>query len=162
LAQLLKFTDRLDEARRTFNELLGDAAAHGVEGPIAQFRYQLAQLECWAGNWDAAMEHARQSRAAAQRIRMGAMSSEGHLVGGPRNSASSRMRSRRTWASGGSTRPKRSSHPSRTPAGTSTGPGPSPPEPGAGRLCLRRGVISLVRRPRPMRRCGNTIACPFL
>jgi DNA-binding CsgD family transcriptional regulator len=82
VAQLLKFTDRLDEARRTFTELLGDAAAHGVEGPIPQFRYHLAELECRAGNWDAAMEHARESRAAAQRIRMGAMSSEGHFAVG--------------------------------------------------------------------------------
>jgi DNA-binding CsgD family transcriptional regulator len=82
MAQLLKFTDRLDEARRTFTELLGDAAAHGVEGPIPQIRYHLAELECRAGNWDAAMEHARESRAAAQRIRMGAMSSEGHFAVG--------------------------------------------------------------------------------
>ncbi len=82
VAQLLKFTDRLDEARRTFTELLGDAAAHGVEGAIPQFRYHLAELECRAGNWDAAMEHARESRAAAQRIRMGAMSSEGHFAVG--------------------------------------------------------------------------------
>jgi DNA-binding CsgD family transcriptional regulator len=82
VAQLLKFTDRLDEARRTFTELLSDAAAHGVEGAIPQFRYHLAELECRAGNWDAAMEHARESRAAAQRIRMGAMSSEGHFAVG--------------------------------------------------------------------------------
>jgi DNA-binding CsgD family transcriptional regulator len=82
VAQLLKFTDRLDEARRTFTELLGDAAAHGVEGPIPQFRYHLAELECRAGNWDAALEHARESRATAQRIRMGAMSSEGHFAVG--------------------------------------------------------------------------------
>ena len=82
VAQLLKFTDRLDEARRTFTELLGDAAAHGVESPIPQIRYHLAELECRAGNWDAAMEHARESRAAAQRIRMGAMSSEGHFAVG--------------------------------------------------------------------------------
>jgi DNA-binding CsgD family transcriptional regulator len=80
VAQLLKFSDRLDEARRTFTELLGDAAAHGVEGAIPQFRYHLAELECRAGNWDAAMEHARESRAAAQRVRMGAMSSEGHFA----------------------------------------------------------------------------------
>jgi DNA-binding CsgD family transcriptional regulator len=80
VAQLLKFTDRLDEARRTFTELLADAAAHGVEGPIPQFRYHLAELECRAGNWDAAMEHARESRAAAQRIRMVSMSSEGHFA----------------------------------------------------------------------------------
>jgi DNA-binding CsgD family transcriptional regulator len=82
VAQLLKFTDRLDEARRTFTELLGDAAAHGVETPQAQIRYHLAELECRAGNWDAALEHARESRAAAQRNRMGAMSSEGHFAVG--------------------------------------------------------------------------------
>ena len=82
VAQLLKFTDRLDEARRTFTELLGDAAVHGAESPIPQIRYHLAELECRAGNWDAAMEQARESRAAAQRIRMGAMSSEGHFAVG--------------------------------------------------------------------------------
>ncbi|HYF11336.1 MAG TPA: AAA family ATPase, partial [Actinomycetota bacterium] len=82
MAQLLKSTDRLDEARRTFAGLLGDAAAHGVDSPIAQIRYHLAELECRAGNWDAAMEHARESRAAAQRFRMGAMSSEGHFAVG--------------------------------------------------------------------------------
>ncbi len=82
VAQLLKFTDRLDEARRTFTELLGDAVAHGVTGPIPQIRYHLAELESRAGNWDAAMEHARASTAAAQRIGMGAMSSEGHFAVG--------------------------------------------------------------------------------
>jgi DNA-binding CsgD family transcriptional regulator len=81
VAQLLKFTGRLDEARRMFTELLGDAAAHGVETPIPQIRYHLAELECRAGNWDAAMEHARESSAAAQRLRMGAwMLSEGHFA----------------------------------------------------------------------------------
>ncbi|HET8525317.1 MAG TPA: AAA family ATPase [Actinomycetota bacterium] len=82
VAQLLKFTHRLDEARRTFTELLGDAVAHGVTGPIPQILYHLAELECRAGNWDAAMEHARESRAAAQRIGMGALSSEGHFAVG--------------------------------------------------------------------------------
>jgi DNA-binding CsgD family transcriptional regulator len=82
VAQLLKFTDRLDEARRTFTELLGDAVAHGVESPIPQIRYHLAELECRAGNWDAAMEHALESRAGAQRVRMGAMSAEGHFAVG--------------------------------------------------------------------------------
>ena len=83
VAMLLKSTDRLDEARRTFTELLADAAAHGVESPIPQFRYHLAELECWAGNWDAAMEHARESNAAAQRLRWGApLSSEGHFAVG--------------------------------------------------------------------------------
>lgn len=82
VAQLLKFTDRLDEARRMFTELLGDAAAHGVETPIPQFRYHLAELECRAGNWGAAMEHALESRAAAQRLQMGPLSAEGHFAVG--------------------------------------------------------------------------------
>ena len=82
VAQLLKFTDRLDQARRTFTDLLGDAAAHAAEMAIPQIRYHLADLECRAGNWDAAMEHARESRAAAQRIRMGPMSAEGHFAVG--------------------------------------------------------------------------------
>ena len=82
-AQLLKFTDRLDEARRTFTELLGDAAAHGVETPIPEMRYHLAELECRAGNWDTAMEHARESRAAFQRQQAGAsLLSEGHFAVG--------------------------------------------------------------------------------
>jgi DNA-binding CsgD family transcriptional regulator len=82
-AQLLKFTDRLDEARRTFTDLLDEAAAHGVETPRPQFRYHLAELECRAGNWDVAMEHARESRAAAQRLGIGAwMSAEGHFAVG--------------------------------------------------------------------------------
>jgi DNA-binding CsgD family transcriptional regulator len=80
-AQLLKFTDRLDESRRMFTELLGDAAAHGVESPIPQFLYHLAELECWAGNWDAALDHAEQSRSSSQRLRMGGwMSAEGHFA----------------------------------------------------------------------------------
>ena len=82
VAQLQKYTDHLDEARRTFDELLGDAMAHGVETAMMQFRYHLAELECRAGNWDAAGEHARESRAVAQRIGVGAMSAEGYFAVG--------------------------------------------------------------------------------
>ena len=82
LAQLLKFTDRLDEARETFNELLGAAAVRGVESPIPQIQYHLAELECWAGNWGAAMEHARESMAAVQRQAMGSFSSMAHFAVG--------------------------------------------------------------------------------
>ena len=90
-------------------------------------------------------------------------SSERWAFGSPPTSGSSRTRSRRSWPSGGSTRPRRSSLPSRRPAGTSTGPGPSPREPGAGRSCLRRGAISPVRRPRPMRpvREHDRLPLPF-
>jgi DNA-binding CsgD family transcriptional regulator len=80
LAQLLKFTDRLDEARETFNELLGDAATRGVESPIPQIQYHLAELECWAGNWDAALEHALDSMAAAQRQSFGSFASMSHFA----------------------------------------------------------------------------------
>jgi DNA-binding CsgD family transcriptional regulator len=82
LAQLLKFTDRLDEARETFNELLSYAATRGVESPTPQIQYHLAELECRAGNWAAAMEHARESMAAAQRQAMGPLSSMAHFAVG--------------------------------------------------------------------------------
>jgi DNA-binding CsgD family transcriptional regulator len=82
VGQLLKCTDRLDEARRTLHELMADAVAHGVETAVPQIRYHLAELECRAGDWDAAMEHALESRAAAERNRMGPMASEGHFAVG--------------------------------------------------------------------------------
>ena len=82
MGQILKLTDRLDEARRTLTELMADAVAHGVETPIPQISYHLAEVECRAGNWDAAMEHARASRVVAQRSGMGPMSSEGHFAVG--------------------------------------------------------------------------------
>jgi DNA-binding CsgD family transcriptional regulator len=71
LAQLFKYTDRLDEAREQFNMLLSDAVARGDESPIAAFHYHLAELECRAGNWQAAVEHARESMVAAQQTAMG-------------------------------------------------------------------------------------------
>ena len=233
VAQLLKFTDRLDEARRTFTELLGDAAAHGVESPIPQFRYHLAELECRAGNWDAAMEHARESRAAAQRTpHGGSMSSEGHFavglveahlgradparlaaleglrvaeaageilllipnlavlgflelsLGRPAEADAYLSRAveleRGDGRSGARLLPDRPGRGrgARRPRAARRGRGaPRPlrggrqePRPGLdhrhggqvpGARARRRGVISLVRRPRPTRRCGNTIACPF-
>jgi DNA-binding CsgD family transcriptional regulator len=82
VGQLLKCTDRLDDARRTLTELMADAMAHGVETPVPQIRYHLAELECRAGNWDAAIEHARESQAVAQRSHMGPMASEGHFAVG--------------------------------------------------------------------------------
>ncbi|MGH2658867.1 MAG: LuxR C-terminal-related transcriptional regulator, partial [Actinomycetota bacterium] len=71
LAQLLKYSDRLDAARETFHMLLAGAAERGDESPIAAFRYHLAELVCRAGNWQAALEHARESMVAAQQTAMG-------------------------------------------------------------------------------------------
>ena len=67
LAQLLKYSDRLEEAREKFLMLLADATERGIESPVlADLLYHLAELECRAGNWEAAHEHARESLAAAQ------------------------------------------------------------------------------------------------
>jgi DNA-binding CsgD family transcriptional regulator len=65
LAQLLKYSDRLDAAREKFHMLLADAAERGIENPIAGFHYHLAELECRGGDWEAANEHAREAMAAA-------------------------------------------------------------------------------------------------
>jgi DNA-binding CsgD family transcriptional regulator len=71
LAQILKYSDRLEEAREKFLLLLADATERGIESPVmAVLRYHLAELECRAGNWEAAHEHARESLAAAQQTGM--------------------------------------------------------------------------------------------
>ena len=44
--------------------------ADAIDMPVAGFHYHLAELECWAGNLDAAREHARESMSAAQQTGM--------------------------------------------------------------------------------------------
>jgi DNA-binding CsgD family transcriptional regulator len=80
LGQLLKYTDALDEARETFDELLADAIAHGVEGHLVDLRHHLAELECHAGNWDAALVHAREGVTAAQRQAVGPFAALAHFA----------------------------------------------------------------------------------
>lgn len=70
LAQLFKYSDRLEAAREKFRMLLADAAERGTESPIAVLHYHLAELECRAGSWEAAHEHARESMAVAQQTGM--------------------------------------------------------------------------------------------
>jgi DNA-binding CsgD family transcriptional regulator len=82
LGQLLKYTDALDEALETFDELLADAMAHGVESPLVDLRYHLAELECHAGNWDAALVHAREGVTAAQRQAVGPFAALAHFAMG--------------------------------------------------------------------------------
>ena len=215
VAQLLKFTDRLDEARRTFTELLGDAVAHGVTGPDPadpvpprRAGEPGGQLGCShgarpgehggrpadrhggdvvggplrggpggspsgagrpgeagsprgaAGRRGGGRDPSSSSRTCRSwgsssfpwatsprpmRICPGPSSSSNRWAfGSPRTSGSSRTRSRRSWPSGGSTKPRRSSRPSRTPAEASIGRGQGRPEPDAGRSCSRPGVISRV------------------
>lgn len=70
LAQLLKYSDRLEAAREKFQMLLAESTERAIESPIAGLHYHLAELECRAGDWDAALEHARECVAAAQQTAM--------------------------------------------------------------------------------------------
>jgi DNA-binding CsgD family transcriptional regulator/tetratricopeptide (TPR) repeat protein len=54
---LLKWCDRLDEARPRLAELYRSRIARGGEGSLPVLLH-LSELECWAGNWDAAEEYA--------------------------------------------------------------------------------------------------------
>jgi DNA-binding CsgD family transcriptional regulator len=101
LGQLLTYTDALDEARETFEELLADATAHGVENPLVDLRYHLAELECHAGNWDAALVHARESVTAAQRQAVGIFAALAHFSLGLVEAHRGRVESARREASEG-------------------------------------------------------------
>ncbi|MDP9342399.1 MAG: tetratricopeptide repeat protein, partial [Actinomycetota bacterium] len=70
-AQLLKYSDQFDAARSGFEELLEDAATRGQEHPLPVLHYHLAELECWAGDWQAADAHAEASLEAALQTGMG-------------------------------------------------------------------------------------------
>jgi DNA-binding CsgD family transcriptional regulator len=60
-AQLLAYTEEFDAARSAFLGLLEQARERGQEHPIPMLLYHLAELECWAGNWEVAERHARAS-----------------------------------------------------------------------------------------------------
>jgi DNA-binding CsgD family transcriptional regulator len=65
-AQLLKYSDRLDEARGRFHTLLDVAAERGQENALAVLHYHLAELEVRSGNWQAAEQHAAESVSAGE------------------------------------------------------------------------------------------------
>jgi DNA-binding CsgD family transcriptional regulator len=58
-AQLLAYTDQFDAARSALLGLLEHAQERGQEHPIPELLYHLAELECWAGDWDLAERHAQ-------------------------------------------------------------------------------------------------------
>jgi DNA-binding CsgD family transcriptional regulator len=60
-ACMLLWTDELDAARSTFEDLEKRCREGGDEGSLAVILFLLAQLECWAGNWSTAIEHADES-----------------------------------------------------------------------------------------------------
>jgi DNA-binding CsgD family transcriptional regulator len=55
---VLKGCDRLDEARVRLADRYRHALDRGDETSLPFLLHHFSQLECWAGNWDAAEEHA--------------------------------------------------------------------------------------------------------
>ncbi len=69
-AQMLKYADRLDEARSGFRTLMDEATVEGDESSLPVLHYHLAELECRAGDWPAADRHAEESLRLAVLSRM--------------------------------------------------------------------------------------------
>jgi DNA-binding CsgD family transcriptional regulator len=63
---ILKWCDRLDEARPRLADQYRQALDCGNEASIPFLLYHFSELECWAGNWDAAEEYALEGRRVAQ------------------------------------------------------------------------------------------------
>jgi DNA-binding NarL/FixJ family response regulator len=59
-AAMLKWCDRLDEASQRFAGCYRAAVQRGDEASLPFLLYHFSELECWAGNWTAAEEHARE------------------------------------------------------------------------------------------------------
>ena len=57
-AAMLKWCDRLDEARQRFAGCYRSAVRRGDEATLPFLLYHFSELECWAGDWTAAQEHA--------------------------------------------------------------------------------------------------------
>ena len=55
---VLKWCDRLDEARPGLADRYQNRIACGDEASLPFLLYHLSELECWAGNWDTAEEYA--------------------------------------------------------------------------------------------------------
>lgn len=55
---VLKWCDRLDEARPRLADGYRSRIDRGDEAALPLLLYHLSELECWAGNWDAAEEYA--------------------------------------------------------------------------------------------------------
>jgi DNA-binding CsgD family transcriptional regulator len=55
---ILKWSDRLDEARAVLANQYRNTLDCGDEASLAFLLYHFSELECWAGNWDTAEEYA--------------------------------------------------------------------------------------------------------
>jgi DNA-binding CsgD family transcriptional regulator/tetratricopeptide (TPR) repeat protein len=66
---ILKWCDRLDEARLKLADRYQHAVEHGNEASLPFVLYHFSQLECWAGNWDLAEEYALEACRVADETR---------------------------------------------------------------------------------------------
>lgn len=58
---LLKWADRFDEAAVQLEAMRLDALEHGDESTLPYVLYHQSELECWAGDWKQAEQHANES-----------------------------------------------------------------------------------------------------
>jgi DNA-binding CsgD family transcriptional regulator len=58
---VLKWSDRLDEARLRLADRYRHALDRGDEASLPFLLYHFSQLECWAGNWNTAEEYAMEA-----------------------------------------------------------------------------------------------------
>ena len=70
---VLKWCDRLDEARLRLADWYQRALGRGDEASLPFLLYHFSQLECWAGNWDRAEEHALEGCRVADESHQAAM-----------------------------------------------------------------------------------------
>jgi DNA-binding CsgD family transcriptional regulator len=70
---VLKWCDRLDEARVILAGEYRNALDRGDEASLPFLLYNFSELECWAGNWDTAEEYAREGCRVAEESRQQTM-----------------------------------------------------------------------------------------
>ena len=70
---VLKWSDRLDEARSRLADRYRHRIDRGDEASLPFLLYHFSELECWAGNWDAAEEYALEACQVADESRQRTM-----------------------------------------------------------------------------------------
>ncbi len=70
---LLKWCDRLDEARSRLADQYRNRIERGDEASLPFLLYHFGELECWAGNWDAAEEYSLEACRVADESRQRTM-----------------------------------------------------------------------------------------
>ncbi|HEU5387281.1 MAG TPA: AAA family ATPase [Streptosporangiaceae bacterium] len=72
-ATLLKWCDRFDEARSRLADQYRNRIGRGDEASLPFLLYHFGELECWAGNWDAAEEYSLEACRVADESRQRTM-----------------------------------------------------------------------------------------